>query len=177
MKGASPSRAFWGLGRLGRALGWSVANSAKVPSCWRCLVAAGPFKSTRARREHPTVCPPPRSGGGKGVHQSRSQPGKSELRDETVSRLSPGNLPEHRGDMVGVAGWGGGHRGWRPQRCAPPAHAASQATVTPQAFLRGRLTFISAQSWGCPWKRMVIKDSSVPHPHTAAEQPSKQNAC
>lgn len=45
VKGASPSRAFWGLGRLGRALGF--ANSEKVPSGWRRLAAAGPCRPTR----------------------------------------------------------------------------------------------------------------------------------
>lgn len=78
VKGASPSRAFWGLGRLGRALGF--ANSEKVPSGWRRLAAGGPRRPTRgAAYCASSPSSPPRCGGGKGVDPSPAQPGKSEL--------------------------------------------------------------------------------------------------
>lgn len=122
------------------------------------------------------MCPPRDLAAGKVWTRAQRSLGNLSSRDASVRSLSPGNLLEYRGDgddMVGAAGWGGavGTGTVRSKVCTActrgiPGHGY------PSGFLRGRLASISAQNWGCPWKRVVMKDSSRgPHPQNVAEQP------
>lgn len=141
MKGTSPFRAFWGLGRLdGTArLGLCKLQQSSPPAC------GSRQTHVDSHAEHPVLCPALQSGGGKGVDLSPAQPGKSGLGDESASRLSPRNLLEYRGDMVGVAGQGGGGSRWAPGQAASKlclrCTRGSQATVILQAFSWGHSDF------------------------------------
>lgn len=118
--------------------------------------------------EHPVLCPAPQSRGGKDVDLSLES---LSSRDESASRLSPRNLLECRGNMVGVAGQGGGSR-WAPRQaalksCMSCTHGIPDHSYPSSFFYEATVTFICAQNWG-----VLVKG-----PSHVAEQLSRQNPC